>query len=152
MPKTKYRSSHRSVFNLTVHMVFVTKYRRQVINAEMLLELEEIFKSVLKAWNCQLIEFNGEQDHVHLLVSFPPQKRLSDLVGNLKATASKAMWKKFEPTLSKVYYKKEDTHSEVSSESRDVRVFWTASYFVASCGGVTIEKLKQYVQNQDSPT
>ncbi len=136
MPKAKYRSSHRSVFNLTVHMVFVTKYRRQVINAEMLQELEEVFKSVLKAWNCQLIEFNGEKDHVHLLVSFPPQKRLSDLVGNLKATASKAMWKEFESILSKVYSKK---------------VFWTASYFIASCGGVSVETLKQYVQNQDSP-
>ncbi len=136
MSKTKYRSSHRSVFNLTVHMVFVTKYRRQVINAEMLQELEQVFKSVLKAWNCQLIEFNGEKDHVHLIVSFPPQKRLSDLVGNLKATASKAMWKKFESILSKVYYKK---------------VFWTASYFIASCGGVTLEQLKQYVQDQDSP-
>jgi len=137
MPKAKYRSSHRSVFNLTVHMVFVTKYRRQVINAEMLQELEGIFKSVLKAWNCQLIEFNGEKDHVHLLVSFPPQKRLSDLVGNLKATASKAMWKQFEPILSTVYSKK---------------VFWAASYFISSCGGVSVETLKQYVQNQDSPS
>jgi putative transposase len=102
-------------------------------------ELKIVFESVLKAWNCELIEFSGEADHCHLIVSFPPQKRLSDLVGNLKATSSKAMWKKFEPILSKVYYKKEDTHSEVSSESRDVRVFWTASYFIASCGGVTIE-------------
>ena len=91
MPKTKYRSSHRSVFNLTVHMIFVTKYRRKVINEQMLLELETVFKSVLKAWHCQLIEFNGKPDHVHLLVSFSPQKKLSDLGGNLKATASKIM-------------------------------------------------------------
>lgn len=136
MSKTKYRSSHRSVFSLTVHMVFVTKYRRQVIDSQMLTELKIVFESVLEAWNCELIEFSGEVDHCHLIVSFPPQKRLSDLVGNLKATSSKAMWKKFEPTLSKVYYKK---------------VFWTASYFIASCGGVTIETLKQYVQNQNSP-
>jgi putative transposase len=118
-------------------MVFVTKYRRKVIDAQMLAELKIVFESVLEAWNCQLIEFSGEADHCHLIVSFPPQKRLSDLVGNLKATSSKAMWKKFELTLSKIYYKK---------------VFWTASYFIASCGGVTIEKLKQYVQSQDSPT
>ena len=91
MSKTKYRSSHRSVFNLTVHMVFVTKYRRKVIDAQMLIELKQVFESVLKAWNCQLIEFNAESDHCHLIVSFPPQKRLSDLVGNLKATASKTM-------------------------------------------------------------
>ena len=136
MPKAKYRSSHRSVFNLTVHMVFVTKYRRQIIDAEMLTELKAVFESVLKAWNSQLIEFNGESDHVHLLVSFPPQKRLSDLVGNLKATASKTMWRKFESKLSTIYRKK---------------VFWTSSYFIASCGGVTVDPLKKYVQNQDSP-
>ena len=57
MPKTKYRSSHRSVFNLTVDMVFVTQYRRKVINEQMLLKLETVFKFVLKAWYCQLIEF-----------------------------------------------------------------------------------------------
>ena len=137
MPKSKYRSSHRSVFNLTVHMVFVTKYRRKVIDAQMLEELKLVFESVLKAWNCQLIEFNAESDHCHLIVSFPPQKRLSDLVGNLKATASKTMWKKFESKLSKIYYKK---------------VFWTSSYFIASCGGVTVDTLKKYVQSQDSPS
>ncbi len=136
MPKAKYRSSHRSVFNLTVQIVFVTKDRRQIIDAEMLTELKAVFESVLKAWNSQLIEFNGESDHVHLLVSFPPQKRLSDLVGNLKATASKTMWRKFESKLSTIYHKK---------------VFWTSSYFIASCGGVTVDPLKKYVQNQDSP-
>lgn len=137
MPKTKYRASHRSVFNLTVHIIFVTKYRRKVIDAQMLTELETVFKSVLKAWNCQLIEFNGEVDHCHLIVSFPPQKRLSDLVGNLKATASKTMWRKFESQLSQIYHKK---------------VFWTSSYFIASCGGVTLDTLKKYVQNQNSPS
>ena len=118
-------------------MVFVTKYRRKVIDAQMLIELKRVFESVLKAWNCQLIEFNSEADHCHLIVSFPPQKRLSDLVGNLKATASKTMWRKFETKLSKVYRKK---------------VFWTASYFIASCGGVTVDTLKKYVQNQESPS
>ena len=109
--------------------------RRKVIDAQMLTELKSVFESVLKAWNCQLIEFNGEADHCHLIVSFPPQKRLSDLVGNLKATASKTMWRKFESKLSKTYSQK---------------VFWTSSYFIASCGGVTIDTLRKYVQNQDS--
>ncbi|MDJ0533326.1 MAG: IS200/IS605 family transposase [Xenococcaceae cyanobacterium MO_207.B15] len=117
-------------------MVFVTKYRRKVIDAQMLAELKSVFESVCLSWNCQLIEFSGESDHCHLIVSFPPQKRLSDLVGNLKATASKAMGQKFESKLSKIYRKK---------------VFWTSSYFIASCGSVTIDTLKKYVQSQDSP-
>lgn len=135
--KSNYRSSRRAIFNLTVHLVFVTKYRRQAINAEMKEELSRVFDSVLKSWDSELIEFNGEADHVHLLISYPPHKLLSSLIANLKATSSKTMWRKFESVVSKVYYGK--------------RVFWTGAYFVASCGGVTIDVLKKYVQEQDSP-
>jgi putative transposase len=131
---SKYRSSRRAVFNLTVHIVFVTKYRRKVITNEMLMKLKEVFTSVLKSWDSELIEFNGESDHVHLLISYPPQKLLSSLIANLKATSSKTMWREFYPIVSKVYFK---------------RVFWTGAYFVASYGGVTIEQLKKYVENQD---
>ena len=134
----KYRSSNRSVYSLTVHLVFVTKYRRKIINSEVLVRLEEIFKSVLEKWGSELIEFNGEADHVHLLISYPPHKLLSSLVANLKSTSSKTLWREYEDYLSKTYWKN--------------RVFWTGSYFVASCGGVTIEQLKKYVENQNSPT
>lgn len=135
--KTSYRSSRRAVFNLTVHIVFVTKYRRKVINAQMRNELSKVFDSVLKSWDSELIEFNCEADHAHLIVSYPPQKLLSSLISNLKATSSKTMWRKFEANLKEIYWRK--------------RVFWTGSYFVASCGGVTIDVLKKYVQDQDSP-
>lgn len=135
--KTNYRSSRRAVYNLTVHLVFVTKYRRKVINAEMKQELKEVFQSVLSSWDSELIEFNCETDHAHLLVSYPPHKLLSSLIANLKATSSKTMWRKFELKLKEVYWGK--------------RVFWTGAYFVASCGGVTIDVLKKYVQDQDFP-
>ncbi len=74
---------------------------------------------------------------VRLRIDATPHKLLSSLIANLKATSSKTMWRKFEPIVSKVYYGK--------------KVFWTGSYFVASCGGVTIDVLKKYVQDQDSP-
>jgi len=56
--KVKYRRSRRAVFSLTVHIVWVTKYRRKIINAEMKQELEQVFKSVLSSWHSELIEFN----------------------------------------------------------------------------------------------
>lgn len=136
--KFKYRSTNRSIHSLTAHLVFVTKYRKKIITKEILARIEEIFKSVLEKWDSELIEFNGESDHVHLLISYPPHKLLSNLVANLKSTSSKTMWREYEEYLSKTYWKN--------------RVFWTGSYFVASCGGVTIEQLKKYVENQDSPT
>lgn len=136
--KVKYRRTRRAVFNLTVHIVLVTKYRRKIITAQMKQELEQVFTSVLASWDSELIEFNCESDHAHLIVSYPPHKLLSSLIANLKATSSKTMWRKFESIVSKIYFKK--------------RVFWTGSYFVSSCGGVTIDILRKYVQDQNSPT
>jgi len=136
MSEQIYYRTRRAVFNLTVHIVLVTKYRKKVIVGRMLHRLREVFQSVCKSWESELIEFNGEVDHVHLMVTFPPHKRLSDLISNLKATSSKTMWREFEEELQSTYRKK---------------VFWTGSYFVASCGGVTIEDLKRYVENQNCP-
>ncbi|MEW6494417.1 MAG: IS200/IS605 family transposase [Cyanobacteriota bacterium] len=134
--KPSYNSTRRAVYNLTVHLVFVTKYRRQVLSGAMMHRLSEVFNSVAQKWDSQIVEFNGESDHVHLLVSYPPHKLLSNLIANLKATASKTLWREFERELTQIYRK---------------RVLWTGSYFVASCGGVTIEQLTVYVQNQDCP-
>ncbi|MGF1481430.1 MAG: IS200/IS605 family transposase [Cyanophyceae cyanobacterium] len=134
---TRYRSSRRAVFNLTVHLVLVTKYRRSIMTSQMKQELETVFSSVLSSWDSELVEFNCEADHTHAIISYPPHKLLSSLIANLKATSSKTMWRKFELELKNVYHK---------------RVFWTGAYFVASCGGVTIDVLKQYVQSQASPT
>ena len=135
--ESSYRSTRRAVYNLTVHMVFVTKYRTSVFDVNMLNRLEEVFKSVCESWDSELIEFHGEKDHVHLLVSFPPHKLLSSLIANLKATASKTMWREFENIMRGKFWSK--------------KVLWTGSYFVASCGGVTIETLKKYVKNQERP-
>lgn len=134
--KSMYRKTRRATFNLTVHIIFVTKYRREVLTDPMLTSLEKYFAEILEKWDSKIVQFNGEPDHVHLLVSTKPDKRLSDLIANLKSTSCKMLWKDY-PSLSKTYWSK--------------KVVWTPSYFLASCGGVTIEELEQYVKNQDRP-
>jgi putative transposase len=99
--------------------------------------LERSFKSIIETRGCELIDFNGEADHVHLLISYRPEIAMSNLVANLKSTASKQLWQTFPEILSQVYWGK--------------RVLWTGSYFVSSCGGVTIEQLRKYVENQQRP-
>jgi putative transposase len=116
----------------------VTKYRRKVLNKEHLVFLRNVFQSVVEKWKGNLIEFNGESDHVHILINYPPHKLLSSLIANLKSTSCKMMWEKFGYELKKTYWK-------------DKRILWTGAYFVASCGGVTIDHLKKYIENQDSP-
>ena len=135
--KATYNKAYRAVYNLTAHIVLVTKCRRPILTDLLLTELESVFASILKTRHGELLQFNGEKDHVHLLVSYKPSISVSNLVANLKATSSKTMWRNHTNYLNQKYHK---------------RVLWTGSYFVASCGGVTIEKLRQYVEGQDRPS
>ena len=84
MTQLFHKHGFRSVYTLTVHIVFVTKYRRKVINQSVLHRLKEIFEETCAKWSCTLVEFNAESDHAHLLVNFPPQVQLSKLIANLK--------------------------------------------------------------------
>jgi putative transposase len=133
----KYTHSYRSVYNLTAQAIFVTKYRKKILNSELLTALEGYFLSILNAKDCELIEFNGEPDHVHLILSYKPTILVSNLIANLKSSSSKQLWDNHGDLLKKTYWGK--------------RVLWTGSYFVASCGGVTIEQLKKYVEQQNRP-
>ncbi|CAB3391306.1 transposase (fragment) [Kyrpidia spormannii] len=67
------RTGRHCVYNLHVHLVFVTKYRRGVFTKEILEDLREIMASVCKDFEAELLEFDGEDDHVHLLVTYPPK-------------------------------------------------------------------------------
>ena len=69
------RSGRHCVFNMHVHLVFVTKYRRDVFTKAILNDLQEIFASVCADFEAELVEFDGEDDHVHLLVNYPNIKK-----------------------------------------------------------------------------
>lgn len=131
-----YKSHSRAVSDLKAHLVLTTKYRRKVINTAMLFRLNEIFDGLCQKWGCEVVEFNGEQDHVHLVFGYYPQMQLSKFVNNLKTVSSLYIRKEFPDDVARFYWKP---------------VFWHSAYFIASCGGVTVEQLMRYVQEQDSP-
>lgn len=83
-----------------------------------------------------LVEFNGESDHVHLLVDLAPDNNISEFVKIIKATSSRLIRKEFVEHINKFYWKP---------------VFWSSSYFVNSSGGVSLDVLKTYIKQQDSP-
>lgn len=74
-----YNHGFRSVYKLTAHIVLVVKYRRKAINSNILARLNVIFQETLEKWKCSLLEFNGESDHVHLLIEYKPDICLSTL-------------------------------------------------------------------------
>ncbi|WP_257280850.1 IS200/IS605 family transposase [Endozoicomonas sp. ISHI1] len=130
------RKGRRCVFMLHAHMIFITKYRGKVFTDRHLKTLEKIFRSVCSDFEVELEEFNGGQDHVHILVNYPPKVAVSKLVNSLKGVSSRRL-KQYHPELIKPAYMK--------------NALWSPSYFAGSVGGAPIEVLKQYIEQQDRP-
>lgn len=113
----------------------VTKYRKKCITPEMLLRLKEISARILATWEGELLEFNGERDHLHLLISIPPKVAPSNLVNNLKTVTARLIRKEFKEHLDLIYRKP---------------VFWSRSYCIITCGGAPLEIIKQYIDQQNA--
>ena len=128
-----FRRGRTCVFLLHAHLVFVTKYRRNVFVEEVLLDLKDIFNSVCQDFGSELIEFDGKEDHVHLLVNYPPKIALSSFVNSLKGVSSRLIRKKNYPSVQNALWGK---------------TLWSPSYFAGSCGGAPLEIVKQYIQQQ----
>ena len=133
---TNLHSHRHCVYKINLHIVFVTKYRKKVINADILKRLEDIFSKLCQNQKSELIEFGGECDHVHLLIDFSPDIAPSRLVNTLKTISSRMIRKEFAEHINKFYWKP---------------VFWTGAYCVISAGGAPLEVLRTYIQNQDEP-
>ena len=131
-----YVSSGRAVSDLKAHLVLTTKYRRKVMTGEMIARLHEIFWDLCQKWDCKMIEFNGEANHIHLLFQYYPQMSLPKFINSLKSVSSRRIRQEFSQEVNAIYWKD---------------VFWNKSYFIASCGGVTVSALKKYVESQDTP-
>jgi REP-associated tyrosine transposase len=112
MKKQQIKSLHHCVFNLNYHLVLVTKYRRKCITAPMLTRLKTISFEIAEKWQCELLEFNGETDHLHLLLSLNPKVAPSIFVNNLKTVTSRLIRKEFATHLKKYIGKNQSFGSE----------------------------------------
>jgi REP-associated tyrosine transposase len=127
-----YRRGRHVVSALNVHLVFVTKYRRGVLTGEHLDTLRDVFANVCADFGADLVEMDGQDDHVHLLVAYPPQVAVARLVNSLKGVSARRLRQRYRVR----------THREH---------LWSPSYFAASAGGATPETLKQYIRQQRTP-
>ena len=132
---TVYHTRHCS-YKLHVRLVFVTTYRRKVFTARIINELKTIFETVCLQFNAGLIEFEGKEDHVHLLILDLPQLSISELVFRLKGTSSMLIRKRKYPAVRTKLWGK---------------ALWSSSYFASSCGGAPISIIRQYIEQQKTP-
>lgn len=134
MENQQIRSGRHCVFNMHVHLVFVTKYRKDVFTKPMLDAMKEMLKKVCLDFEAELTEFNGEDDHVHLLINYPPKVAVSNLVNSLKGVSSRHLRKDFPEIKNKLWGGS----------------LWSPSYFASSCGGAPLEIIKQYIEQQQT--
>ena len=127
-----YRKERHSVTDLKIHLICLTKYRRPVLDDDGLKLIEQSFREVGLKMNFQILEFNGEADHVHTLIEYPPKLSISQMTNSLKGVSSRRY--------GQAGYKKPHKES-----------LWSPSYFAVSVGGATLEVLKQYIDNQSRP-
>ena len=132
----EWRTGRRVVYRLWAHIVLTPKYRRKVMTQRVTDQLGFVFAEVCERYGAELVEYNTDQDHAHLLVSYPPKVALSNLVMGLKTNSSVRI--------------RELGYEEVTRALWG-KHFWSPSYAVVSCGGAPLEIIKEYVRNQGKP-
>jgi putative transposase len=129
------RRNNHSVSRLLVHLVFVVKYRHAVIDDATWRALSDGFNLAATRLDLVLVETNHDQNHVHLVVEYPPKIAISSIVQAPKGSSS--------------FSARSSSHQHLSRKLWGAS-FWSPSFFAASCGGAPIDILKLYVQNQQN--
>ena len=130
-----YTSINRHKYYLKVHLVFVCKYRKQLlVNNDIDLKVKQIFKSIGSKSDSQIDIMETDKDHMHLLVSYPPKISISSIVRKLKQVSTITLWKYFPAYLSKHFWNE--------------HIFWSDGYFACSIGEASPETIRRYIENQ----
>ena len=128
----KLDSNNHSVFLLHYHLVMCIKYRRKVIDNSISNRLKEIFIDIAPNYGVELLEWNHDIDHVHLLFKAKPNTEISKLLNAYKSASSRRIKNEF-PSIRKYLWKE---------------YFWSKSYCLVTTGGAPLEVVKQYIENQ----
>jgi putative transposase len=129
---TEYRKSSHSVFNLQVHIAWITKYRCKVLKGIVGERARELIRRIATEENVEILSGSVSPDHVHILVSIDPSTSVSKIVEFLKGKTSRKLQMEF-PELKKRY---RGQH------------LWARGYFAVSVGNVTAEMVKEYIEHR----
>ena len=121
-----------SVFFLYYHLILVTKYRKKVFDDEVSNRARELFEAIAPNYKIKVLEWNHEQDHIHVLFKAQPKTELSKFINAYKSASSRVLKKEY-PSMKEQLWKK---------------MFWSRSFCLLSSGGVPTEVIKQYIEEQ----
>lgn len=123
-----------SVFSLHYHLILVTKYRKPVFDDEISERARTLFEAIAPNYKIEVLEWNHDQDHVHILFKAQPKTELSKFINTYKSASSRVLKKEF-PSIRKQLWQD---------------MFWSRSFCLLSSGGAPIEVIRQYIKEQGS--
>ena len=130
-----YKRKNHSKFCLKAHIVFVTKYRKKIINEEIRKPITYIFEHISSISDFVIEEMETDKDHIHLLIAYKPKVSILQIVRKLKQESTVYLWNNHASFLIQNYWKR--------------KIFWSSVYFAASiCVGASYKTIQEYIKNQ----
>ena len=121
------------VYSIQYHLVWCVKYRRKILTIEIEKDLIEILNKIARDNNFEILECNGDLDHIHLLINCSPQHYIPDMIKALKGVSARLLIKKYGEYINEMLW---GGH------------LWNPSYFIATVAENTEMQIREYIQNQ----
>ena len=130
----RYNRHNRRKYNLKVHIVLVTKYRKQLLKGSIADDIKQKIFDIASTCGYEIIAMETDKDHIHFLLSYDTSDRVCNIVKTVKQETTYYLWKKYNSFLLKQYWKK--------------KIFWSDGYFACSIGEVSSTTIQRYIESQ----
>ena len=130
----RYNRHNRRKYSLKVHIVLVTKYRKQLLKGSIADDVKQKILDIANTRGYEIIAMETDQDHIHFLLSYDATDRVCDIVKIVKQETTYYLWQKYNSILSKQYWKK--------------KIFWSDGYFACGIGEVSSATIQKYIESQ----
>lgn len=130
----KYNHHNRRKYSLKVHIVLVTKYRKQLLKGSIADDIKQKLFDIASTCGYEIIAMETDKDHIHFLLSYDTTDRVCDIIKTVKQETTYYLWQKYNSFLLKQYWKK--------------KIFWSDGYFACSIGEVSSATIQRYIESQ----
>ena len=131
---SNYNRHNRRKYSLKVHIVLVTKYRKQLLQGSIADDVKQKILDIANTRGYEIVAMETDKDHIHFLLSYDATDRVCDIVKIVKEETTYYLWQKYNSVLSKQYWKK--------------KIFWSDGYFACSIGEVSSATIQKYIESQ----
>ena len=130
----RYYRHNRRKYSLKVHIVLVTKYRKQLLQGSIADDVKQKILDIANTRGYEIIAMETDKDHIHFLLSYDATDRVCDIVKIVKQETTYYLWQKYNSVLSKQYWKK--------------KIFWSDGYFACNIVEVSSATIQKYIESQ----